>query len=179
MKLLSLLAASAIGFACQATAIPLLSGLSGKLQAAFPGRSSAAIESILVDSLAVAARNEGLSGSDTTCVRDYSGCPSGWSDSGSGICSPPFNYAGSCGSVDFGGLTPSEKGELAAGCDAKFSCMGGCRKNYATECPAGWHSRDGNCHAPASYNGACVPVTKFFGDKDHWETVCGVSWPCA
>lgn len=179
MKLFATLLATVSAFASLASATPILNGLGTQLSAKFPGESGSAINGLLADALALAASNEGLPMSDVSCVRDYASCPQGWAENGSGVCSPPLAYAGSCGAMDFSNLTPSEKMALAQGCDAEFSCMDACRKNYSSACPAGWSNRGGQCVAPNSYNGACVPVTKFFGDKTHWESMCQVSWPCA
>lgn len=170
------------GLALGATAMPLLKGLESQLASKFPFESPAGIRSILAGSLSAAAQAEGLDASYITCTRDFSGCPESFVDRGAGTCAPPQFYDGSCGELDFAGLTPAEKHEVAGSCGAVFPCMESCAKNYAASCPSGWSSGSGQCSAPAEYNGPCVSQTRFdhlsHSQKAHFEGVCGVEF-CA
>ena len=168
--------------ASAASAMPLLKGLESQLQAKFPFESAAGIRSILSGSLSAAAQAEGLDGAYISCTRDFSGCPDGFIDHGEGKCAPPAFYDGTCGELDFAGLTPAERHQVAGSCGAVFPCMESCAKNYAASCPSGWAASNGGCTAPAEYSGPCVSQTRFdhlsHSQKAHFEGVCGIEF-CA
>ncbi len=127
MKFLAVAGLLAAGVA---NGFPLLKGLESKLAPLYPQESAAGLRDILERSLALAASNEGLSPSYITCSRDFSGCPEGFSGNG-GTCTPGIAYDGSCGALDMGGLTPTEKHQLADSCGAVFPCMDSCAKDYS------------------------------------------------
>ena len=115
------------------------------------------------------------------CERDLRGCPSGWSESVSGLCSPPNGYDGPCVDVDVSGFTPAQKDELAVSCEVAWPCAP-CTTDFSS-CPAGWSPVGRLCVAPDAYDGVCSPVSDFSGsalaDKAVWSASCGVRWPCA
>ena len=115
------------------------------------------------------------------CERDLRGCPSGWSKTGSGSCSPPSGYDGPCGDVDISGFTPAQKDEFAVSCEAGWPCAS-CITDFSS-CPTGWSPVGRLCVAPDAYDGVCSPVVDFGdferSDKAVWSASCGVRWPCA
>lgn len=115
------------------------------------------------------------------CERDLRGCPSGWSENGSGLCSPSSGYDGPCVDVDISAFTPAQKDEFAVSCEVAWPCAP-CITDFSA-CPAGWSPIGRLCIAPDSYAGLCSPVADFSGfahaDKAVWSASCAVRWPCA
>jgi len=127
------------------------------------------------------------------CPRDTTGCPTGWTMTGS-ACAPPSDYDGLCGPVDFDEYQPDEKEAWAWKCRASFPCAqqsvnatvsarDSPFESKACPCPKGW-SHEGNqlCVAPRRYAGKCSPATSFEGytdaQKDWWSTSCNAPWSC-
>ena len=166
--------------------MPLLSGLAEKVGKSHPDQPMSAVEYDLMDALQSSAKNEGLPMHDLVCTRDYSACcPEGWVEVGNGgSCLAPIEYTGNCpAKMSYAGLTPLEKSLQALGCNAFFSCLGSCTKDYEQLCPDGWTAEAGGaCTAPESYAGRCVRRQVFgaFNElqKASWASSCGVSWPC-
>ena len=115
------------------------------------------------------------------CKRDLVGCPSGWTENSSGLCSPPSSYDGPCVDVDVSGFTPAQKDDFAVSCEVAWPCAR-CHTDFSS-CPVGWSLVGRLCVAPDAYDGGCSPVADFNGfessDKAVWSASCGVHWPCA
>jgi CPW-WPC domain-containing protein len=118
-----------------------------------------------LEAIAVA---EGIPIGDLLCVKDFSGCPSGWADY-EGSCFAPLGYDGLCpGEVAFEG-SPKEKSLLAARCGADFPCVGACSQDFSAEFDF------------AEYSGPCVEtdLSVFSArEKAAWGKICGATWPC-
>eukprot|EP00927_Polykrikos_kofoidii_P008177 TRINITY_DN13394_c0_g1_i3.p1 TRINITY_DN13394_c0_g1~~TRINITY_DN13394_c0_g1_i3.p1 ORF type:complete len:238 (+),score=25.06 TRINITY_DN13394_c0_g1_i3:47-760(+) len=117
------------------------------------------------------------------CPRDTTGCPSGWTIAEDGLCTPPADYDGLCGSINFAepNLTAERKEKLSVKCRATWPCKHSCVLEYS-QCPMGWSNVDGLCIAPGSYAGACSPAVDFRElderDKAVWAAGCDAVWPC-
>lgn len=112
-------------------------------------------------------------------------CPYEWVLEFDRTCSPPHDYTGPCDEAH-ANMTELEKKYFEAACDARWpDAPGVCERNYARNCPFGWLETSGDdaprCIAPASYMG-CHNTASFDGfkvsDKQDWESLCGVQWPC-
>jgi len=164
----------------------LVSGLTTRLQGAFPGEPELAVRKAVADGLVRALGDEGLNLQDVVCNRDYSTlCPEGWGDSGDGsTCIAPANYQGPCGpKLELGGLAAEQKRLEAARCDASYSCLGACTADLSAACPLGWHEDvNSDCLAPVGYSGQCVMRKSFRGmkmsERHLWCKSCDVNWPC-
>merc|ERR1711957_23095 len=161
-----------------------LDGLAELLQAAFPNAPESSILESAVSGLGRAAARENMPMLELTCARDYSACPAGWADLGDGAhCKAPLGFEGLCDSiVQFGGLAPIEKNNLASRCGAVFPCAGARPADYSAPCPALWSlDSDGDCFAPAEYTGPCISRKRFLGftqlEKSAWAIECGAGWP--
>merc|ERR1719181_1006348 len=111
------------------------------------------------------------------CPRDFSGCPKGWVAEGD-MCSPPGDYDGLCGPINFGQASGAEQEALAWKCRASFPCASAvtCSKDFSA-CPETWtHLGNGLCIAPVEYKGMCSPATDFSTfssfDKTSWSAKC-------
>lgn len=113
------------------------------------------------------------------CVRDYDGCPGGWSARGDGLCSPP-EQAVSCADAVLVTMTAEQKESMAVKCKASWPCKA-CVVNFSG-CPKGWQAEGDACTAPAGEFGPCGGKADFSAmSKDAratWSAVCGVRWPC-
>jgi CPW-WPC domain-containing protein len=107
----------------RAPSSPFLAGLDKQISAQFPGESLSSIHAVLSDALDAALAVEDVPTSYGECIRNFSGCPTGFANLGNGKCQPPAWYQGNCeGPVDFAGLTPQLKTNLADSCAASFPC---------------------------------------------------------
>merc|ERR1712194_718753 len=58
-----------------------------------------------------------------SCRKDFSSCPSGWTNAGSSLCLAPMGYAGLCSpATDFATFSDRGKADWAALCSAKWPC---------------------------------------------------------
>ena len=188
MPSLSLLLACVVTLSrrCGAVAAEGVDDLVGLLGARFPAVPRANLRSAVADGLLEARSVEGLSDSETECVRDYSlPCTEAWADGGDGKnCLAPLGYRGPCsGGIEFEeDATPEVKRRQAAACEAQFPCKGVCTQDYRAACPSGWRSEGIECVAPAGYTDSCVTRKSFNGfswqEKRVWADQCHVSWPC-
>ena len=114
------------------------------------------------------AASEGVPVGDLLCVKDFSGCPTGWADF-DGSCSAPPSYEGPCPrEVVFAG-SPKEKGSLAAKCGASYPCVGACAEDFSAEFDF------------AAYAGPCVETDLSVfsaAEKAAWGKICSATWPC-
>lgn len=114
------------------------------------------------------------------CVRDYDGCPIGWSARGDGLCGPP-EQAVPCTDAVLVSMTAEQKESLAVKCKASWPCKA-CVVNFSG-CPEGWQAEGDECTAPAGEFGLCGGSADFTAmSKDAraiWSAVCRVRWPCA
>ena len=107
----------------QSSGSPFLAGLDKQVAAQFPGQSLSSVRAVLSDALDAALAVEDVPASYGECIRDFSGCPADFANLGNGKCQPPAWYQGNCeGPVDFAGLTPQLKTNLADSCGAAFAC---------------------------------------------------------
>lgn len=113
------------------------------------------------------------------CIRDYDGCPVGWSARGDGLCGPP-EHAVTCADAVLVSMTAEQKESLAVKCKASWPCKA-CVVNFSG-CPEGWQAEGDACTAPAGELGPCGGNADFSAmSKDAratWSAVCGVRWPC-
>ena len=114
------------------------------------------------------------------CVRDYDGCPVGWSAHGDGLCSPPDETV-PCADAILSSMTAEQKESLAVKCQASWPCKA-CVVNFSG-CPVGWQAEGETCAAPAGEFGPCGGSADFSSmSKDAratWSAMCRVRWPCA
>eukprot|EP00388_Colpodella_angusta_P007552 GDKJ01021279.1.p1 GENE.GDKJ01021279.1~~GDKJ01021279.1.p1 ORF type:complete len:1269 (+),score=238.56 GDKJ01021279.1:265-3807(+) len=74
------------------------------------------------------------------------------------------------------------KKSWAAYCQVYFPCKQNCKPDFTIECPKFWRNIDGQCIAPASYQGGCdkaVSMSRFSTAlKMAFQIQCQVQWPC-
>merc|ERR1712224_764874 len=135
----------------------------------------------LSNSLIAAAKNEGIPLHDLNCIRDFSGCPEGWVDTGNGShCDVPLGYTGSCGALSFEGKTAVQKSRNADRCEARFPCLNASNVNWSEACPEGWRSEGKRCVASNTYQGPCIRQYEIGNDrvqKKKFARECAVNWP--
>lgn len=119
----------------------------------------------------------------SSCDRDMSGCPNGFSSEG-GACVATASYRGPCAGEahDFASMSDAAKNRWQSQCEAFFPCKS-CTRDYSTACPAGWsQGSDGSCSPGAGYTGSCG--TTNFAEYNAamlkaWSDNCGAQWQCA
>ena len=106
------------------TRFAALTAAESKLSSWHPSESSDVVRSQLLAAVGDVVSARGTGFSQLGQVVNVAGCPQGWSNMGGGICLTGTAYNGNCGSsVNFSGMTPSEKMERAAECGAAFPTL--------------------------------------------------------
>jgi len=110
-------------------------------------------------------------------------CPSLWREIGSGVCSAPLQYEGSCAArLDVTGMSEEDKSTWSLRCGARWPCTAPKQRSYEDVCPKGWSLQSGQvCTAPTNYNGPCEHTAYMSGatalDKKAFEATCHAEWP--
>lgn len=150
----------------------------------FPDESRLIVENVVANAVRKAALSENVPLNEFECTRDYGrACPEGWFQNVGSYCKAPISYNGQCQSLmDFGNMTPTQKGAQAAFCGTQFPCVDTCDEDFVQTCPHGWRFLNDQCVAPASYPGFCVGRKNMdqynVEDKKYWARMCHVHWPC-
>lgn len=115
--------------------------------------------------------------------REYSGCPEGWQEAGTGWCKAPHETA--CAEqYNFAEMDTGEKQELGQTCGFQWKCKETCQQDFSKACPKDWNElAAGLCAAPASSSaGICahgINTTSMTNlQKEAYSKKCAVSWPC-